>query len=58
MASIEKAWFYERLFPEVEIVMVKDKKYRYNVNKNQFYALHEVGKSNINSSVGFKLQEI
>ena len=34
MASIEKAWFYERLFPEVEIVMVKDKKYRYNVNKN------------------------
>ena len=34
MASIEKAWFYERLLPEVVIVIVKDKKYRYNVNKN------------------------
>ena len=37
IASVEKAWFYERLLFEVVIVMVKDKKRqnkRNNVNKN------------------------
>ena len=29
MAPIEKTWFYERLFFEVEIVMVKDNKIQY-----------------------------
>ena len=38
---MEKAWFYEKLFSEVVMVMVKDKKIhkRYNFNQNKFYAL-------------------
>ena len=53
VVSMEKAWFYERLFFKVVIVMVKDKKKhhkRYKVNQNQFHRLHEVAKSNITSS--------
>ena len=45
-----KAWFYEKLFSEVVMVMVKDKKIhhkRYNFNQNKFYAFHEVDKSNV-----------
>ena len=41
---VKKAMFCERVFSfEGVIVMLKDKKIqfnRYNVNKNQFYALH------------------
>ena len=47
---MKKAWFYEQLFSEVVMIMVKDKKIhhrRYNFNQNKFYALHEVGKSNV-----------
>ena len=49
IAPMEKAWFYEKLFFKVVIVMVKNNKIqhkRYNVNQNKFYALHEVDKSN------------
>ena len=52
IAPMKKSWFYERLFFEV-IVMVKDKKIRYkryDVNQNQFQALHEMDKSNVTSS--------
>ena len=45
-----KAWFYEKLFSEVVMVMVKDKKIhhkRCNFNQNKFYALHEVDKRNV-----------
>ena len=52
IAPMKKPWFYERLFFEV-IVMVKDKKIRYkryDVNQNQFQALHEMDKSNVTSS--------
>ena len=50
---MEKAWFYEGFFYKVVMVMLKDKKKhynRYNVNKNQFYALDEVDKSNVTTS--------
>ena len=49
---MENTWFYERLFFEVEIVTVKDKKIqykRYNVNKSWFYVLHEASRSNVTS---------
>ena len=47
---MEKAWFHEKLFSEVVMVMVKDKKIhhkRCNFNQNKFYALHEVDKRNV-----------
>ena len=50
IVPMEKAWFYEKLFSEVVMVMVKDKKIhhkRYNFNQNKFYAFHEVDKSNV-----------
>ena len=43
MAPMEKTCFYERLFLEVVIVMVKDKKTqykRYSVKKNLFSFIH------------------
>ena len=40
MAPMEKAWFYERLFKKIQHK-------RYHANQNQFYAMHEVDKSNI-----------
>ena len=49
IVPVEMVWFCERFFFEVVIAMVKDKRIqyrRYNVNKNQFYALHEVDQSN------------
>ena len=52
---MEKAWFYERLFFKVVIVLVKELKIqykRYNVYKNEFYALYESGKSNVTGSLG------
>ena len=45
---MEKVWFYEQLFFKVVIAMVKNNKIRhkrYNVNQNQFHALHEMDKS-------------
>ena len=35
IAPMEKAWFYEKLFFEVVIVMVKDKKIQYRYNNSQ-----------------------
>ena len=55
IAPMEKAWFYERLFFKVVIVLVKELKIqykRYNVYKNEFYALYESGKSNVTGSLG------
>ena len=52
---MEKSWFYERLFSEVLMFMVKDKKIRhkrYSVNQNWFYVLHKVDRSNVTS--GFR----
>ena len=49
IAPKKKAWFYERLFFKVIIVVVKDTKRqykRYNVN-TLVYALHEVDKSDV-----------
>ena len=47
-----KTSFYERLFLEVVIVMVKDKKTveKIYLNKNQFYTINEEDKSNVSSS--------
>ena len=50
---MKKAWFYERLFSEVVLVMVDDEKIhhkRYNVNQNSFHALPEVENSNLTRS--------
>ena len=50
---METAWFYERLFFLVVIVMVKDKKIQYKTwetSENYFNPLLEVDKSNVTSS--------
>ena len=51
IAPMEKAWFYKRFFFEAVMFMVKDKrKYNKNLNKNWFYTLYEVDRTNVTSS--------
>ena len=47
VAPLEEAWFYKRLFFEVVMFMVKEKR---KYNKNQLYTLYEVDRTNVTSS--------